>query len=958
MDTHPAASASPVCPRCSAPLPADAPEGLCPRCVAAGNFLTGSFLASPPSGAKTPRRVPEPAEIAEHFPQLEIESVLGRGGMGVVYLAKQKTLERRVALKLLAPERTEDPVFAARFATEAQALARLHHPHIVTVYDFGRAGGYYYLLMEYVDGLSLRQVQQTGRLAAAEALAIVPQICEALQYAHEQGVVHRDIKPENILMDRQGRVKVADFGLARLAASASEAEEADVVMGTPGYMAPEQRTHPERVDHRADIYALGAVFYEMLTGRRPEAPFASPSRQVRIDVRLDEVVLRALENAPEKRWQQASEVKTQVETIARGDAAEATTAAGVDAAKNPRGGMLAMALALACVAGVGGWWLARRSDFPARAHAAEVQEAVKDLSAGETVDLSPHFTPRKVGAKDTSRALETLSGEAVFDGLRFVVAGQITLAGDGLREWSPTEPYPAKVEGIALGDRRFDELHLLHVTYWENPHGEPVATVRLIYTDGTRTEVPLHYGVHVRDWSKRNSEERERLDDPRSKIVKRYLTRNQYQATTRITKTCLLNPIPEKAVRSMELMAAPGLASYSLLAATTAMSDPAREQTLAVPFDQPEEGFKGEMLVRVVDRFTGARIPGGLITVAGNFSGAYVVAEPLRVDGRGETRVRFPWRGRVQTFSLNLTLAQSGRRGPWLSWQRDYPRVAYFMVGDVEKDENGLERLDADLPEWRREMARELLAELGRNAITPTLPNPGGSGPLHDERAFDDLGALAQGTRGAVLFKAAKAQDGGPEGSEYQNLEIRDAGAYEALHGPREAAKRAFLEWVRAQVAPDDAPLPEWTVEKIGRPAAFRPLTESELVPLLGAVAQSLGGKSFMMESSPATEPADIARRAAVDALIEKLRGSALDYLMESTGQVRVGQGKAFGPSVRVYDLLGKRIELLAERGAVEEIRLRRQERTYIRYFIVSMLLDSHKAGGLSETLSTAENGG
>jgi hypothetical protein len=509
-----------------------------------------------------------------------------------------------------------------------------------------------------------------------------------------------------------------------------------------------------------------------------------------------------------------------------------------------------------------------------------------------------------------------------------------------------------------MGDRRFDELHLLHVTYWENPHGEPVATVRLRYMDGTTAEFPLRYGVHVRDWSKRNSEERERLEDADSKIVLRDLTRNQHQATTRITKTRLINPSPEKPVRSLELAAAPGLASYSLLAATTAMRDAGRATTPAVALDLPEEKFSGEMLVRVVDRNSGEPIPGGLIKVGGNFSGAYVVAEPLRVDGRGEARLRFPRDGRVKTFSLNLTLAMRGSRGPWFSWERDYPRVAYFMAGEVAKDEHGLERLDADLPEWRRKIARELLAELGRNAVTPTLPDHSGEITIHDERALDDLGTLVQGTRGSVLFKAAKAQEGGPEGSAYQNLEIRDPGAYEALHGARQAAKKAFLDWVWTQVAPEAAPLEAWKVEKIGRPAQFRPMTEKELAPLIEAVARSLGEKPFMMESSPATEQADIACENAVDALIERLRGTALDYRMESTGQVRVAKEQALGPSVRVYDLIGKRIELLTECGAVEEIRLRKQERTYIRYTLVSTLLEIHKAGGLAETLATAESGG
>ncbi len=292
-----------------------------------------------------------------------------------------------------------------RFAREAKALARLNHPGIITIHDFGRADGLYFFVMEFVDGVNLRQLLAGSRVSAREALAIVPQICDALQYAHDQGIVHRDIKPENILLDRRGRVKVADFGLAKLVEAElpltptlspsdgeredhrqssvfplapAEQERAGVrvtptgrspiepvnltmgaagslapaagervgvrgqpgepsssekvagspdqgktpaltgegkILGTPAYMAPEQIEHPAEVDHRADIYALGVVFYQMLTGELPGKPIAPPSTKVHIDVRLDEVVLRALDKKPELRFQQVSEVKSAVETI-------------------------------------------------------------------------------------------------------------------------------------------------------------------------------------------------------------------------------------------------------------------------------------------------------------------------------------------------------------------------------------------------------------------------------------------------------------------------------------------------------------------------------------------------------------------------------------------------------------------------------------------------------------------
>ncbi len=318
-----------ICPRCHSPLPPSSPQGLCPRCVMEAGILTQTEVpgeAAPAEGtARRPTLAPE--EIARHFPQLDILECLGRGGMGVVYKARQPKLNRLVALKILAPERGADPRFAERFQREAMALAKLDHPNIVTVHDFGEVEGLFYLLMEFVDGASLRQTLRAGRLKPEQALAIVPPICEALQFAHEQGVVHRDIKPENVLLDKQGRVKIADFGIAKLVGatghaaplpgltdtpSHTAADEKDLtqdqVIGTPHYMAPEQVEHPQLVDHRADIYSLGVVFYEMLTGELPLGKFMPPSNKVEVDVRLDEVVLHALEKEPARRYQHASEV--------------------------------------------------------------------------------------------------------------------------------------------------------------------------------------------------------------------------------------------------------------------------------------------------------------------------------------------------------------------------------------------------------------------------------------------------------------------------------------------------------------------------------------------------------------------------------------------------------------------------------------------------------------------------
>jgi predicted Ser/Thr protein kinase len=308
-----------TCPRCRAPLAADAPEGLCPACLLAGG-LEGESLPPTSSGHGTPAEAGaiDAASLAAAFPHLEIVELLGQGGMGTVFKVRQKNLDRLAALKVIPPQAALDPTFAERFSREARALARLNHANIVTVYDQGQQGGFYFLLMEYIDGANLRQLMRSERIAPREALAIVPQICDALQYAHDQGIVHRDIKPENVLIDRNGRVKIADFGLAKLLGT-SPADftltHTQQVMGTPRYMAPEQIERPSQVDHRADIYSLGVVIYEMLTGELPIGRFAPPSQKVEVDVRLDEIVLRTLEKEPARRYQKASEVRTEIESV-------------------------------------------------------------------------------------------------------------------------------------------------------------------------------------------------------------------------------------------------------------------------------------------------------------------------------------------------------------------------------------------------------------------------------------------------------------------------------------------------------------------------------------------------------------------------------------------------------------------------------------------------------------------
>ena len=322
------------CPKCQRRLPADGPRGLCPACLLAAGLgmpvNQDDFNLSPAPTTPSGKQLPPPAtsDLAPLFPHLEIIGILGQGGMGTVYKAKQKKLDRLVALKIVRSDAAADPAFAERFNREARTLARMSHPNIVAVHDFGEvqmplndpgnSQPLFYFVMEFVDGANLRQLMNGQRLESQQTLAIVPQVCEALQYAHDEGVVHRDIKPENILVDHRGRVKIADFGLAKLVAGSSDdftLTGTHQVMGTPRYMAPEQMEGSRAVDHRADIYSLGVVFYEMLTGQVPAGHFDPPSHKANVDHRLDSIVLKAMARDPERRFQRASQVRIQVDSI-------------------------------------------------------------------------------------------------------------------------------------------------------------------------------------------------------------------------------------------------------------------------------------------------------------------------------------------------------------------------------------------------------------------------------------------------------------------------------------------------------------------------------------------------------------------------------------------------------------------------------------------------------------------
>ncbi len=305
-----------ICPKCRALIPDGAPQGLCPKCVLMEVAISTDLILSPPRPAQGAE------EIAAHFPELEVLELIGAGGMGAVYKAWQPKLDRFVALKVLPRELAGHAGFLERFNREARLLARLHHANIVTIFDTGTAGPFAYLLMEFVDGVNLHEAMQAGRFPPAETLRLVRDICSGLQFAHEQGILHRDIKPANLLIDARGQIKIADFGIAKLVGEGESGPspltsltQVGVALGTLQYMAPEQLESPEGVDQRVDIYSLGVVLYEMLTGELPRGRFLPPSEKAEMDPRIDGIVMRSLARDRAARFQTMGELQARVEDV-------------------------------------------------------------------------------------------------------------------------------------------------------------------------------------------------------------------------------------------------------------------------------------------------------------------------------------------------------------------------------------------------------------------------------------------------------------------------------------------------------------------------------------------------------------------------------------------------------------------------------------------------------------------
>lgn len=256
---------------------------------------------------------PEPAHLAPLFPGYDIQSLIATGGMGAVYRAVQKSLDRTVALKILPMEFSKDAAFCAGFEAEAKAMARLNHPNLIGVFDFGEVNGMLYIIMEYVPGKSLYHAAYGQAIDQKEVIRLVSGIADGLAHAHENGIIHRDIKPSNILLDLNAQPKIGDFGLAR--PIERKIEEGEEIFGTPHYTAPEVVNAPHTVDYRADIFSVGVLLHELLTSKLPADDPRPASAICHCDPRFDAIIKKATQPLAPARYSSAAVISKELQAI-------------------------------------------------------------------------------------------------------------------------------------------------------------------------------------------------------------------------------------------------------------------------------------------------------------------------------------------------------------------------------------------------------------------------------------------------------------------------------------------------------------------------------------------------------------------------------------------------------------------------------------------------------------------
>jgi serine/threonine protein kinase len=360
---------------------------------------------------------PDPAELAPLFPGYDVQSLIAAGGMGAVYCAVQKSLDRMVAIKILPAELSKDLAFRAGFEAEAKAMARLNHPNLIGVFDFGEVSGMLYIIMEFVPGKSVYHSAYGIAVDQAEVIRLVSGICHGLAHAHENGIIHRDIKPSNVLLDLSAQPKIGDFGLAR--PMDSTIQEGDEIFGTPHYTAPEVVENPHAVDYRADIFSVGVLLHELLTSKLPADDPRPASMIIRCDPRFDAIIRRATQHQPGARYLSAAEMAKELHDIG-------TTLGQLPApilqqtpvipptyqsstprknVSEPSSSSNAILLVVAALAGIAAWFYFTGK----KSESAPLPKPAVEISAQPTNNTEPTKKPATAITQEPSTARETIT---------------------------------------------------------------------------------------------------------------------------------------------------------------------------------------------------------------------------------------------------------------------------------------------------------------------------------------------------------------------------------------------------------------------------------------------------------------------------------------------------------------------------------------------------------------------
>lgn len=380
-------SAADVCPLCGKPLPSDGPKGQCPACLLgaalAGQSSVHSAAAALPNALATSATAPEAGTLLKYFGDYELLEKLARGGMGVVWKARQTSLKRDVAIKMIRAGALAGPDEVERFLREAEAAANLQHPNIVAIHEVGEHDGQHYFSMDYVAGRDLGAIVKDGPLPPRIAARYVKIIAEAVHFAHQRGTLHRDLKPQNVLIDAGDQPRITDFGLAKFMNDDSRMTQTGVVMGSPSYMPPEQAGGRQSdIGPASDVYSLGAMLYELLTGQPPfrgstpmatllevlEAEPAAP-RRLKADIPpdLETICLKCLEKSPSARYPTAQALAEELDRFLDGEPIKAEPASAVRKVvswtrRNP-GAMAALAALLMITLAFGVFYLFEENAF-------------------------------------------------------------------------------------------------------------------------------------------------------------------------------------------------------------------------------------------------------------------------------------------------------------------------------------------------------------------------------------------------------------------------------------------------------------------------------------------------------------------------------------------------------------------------------------------------------------------